>query len=109
MKKLKFQVKHDHIKLLKAMCVGWQDCGFGAPEIDPKRPYGNSSVLCDIGEIVGLKDKDEEKEWTDKETDYLYNLHREMETVLQICLVNNGVNIGTYTCEEYSNDWKLEK
>ena len=37
-----FEVKPEHIKLIKKMCISWQDCEFGAPAIDCKRPYGNS-------------------------------------------------------------------
>lgn len=53
----KFTVKPDHLKLLKKMCVGWRDCEFGAPEIDPKRPYGNSGVYGDIGQIQRITGK----------------------------------------------------
>ena len=48
-----FTVTEDHLKLIKNFCVGWQDCDFGAPEIDPKHPYGNSSVCSDIANILG--------------------------------------------------------
>jgi len=42
-------------KLLKNFQVRWNDCEFGAPEINPKRPYGNSDVEQDMLEILGLK------------------------------------------------------
>lgn len=47
-----FNLKEEHIKLLRAMYVGWSDCEYGAPEIDPKRPYGNSYVEGDVHEIL---------------------------------------------------------
>jgi len=50
-----FEVKKEHLALLKRMCVGWQNCEFGALEIDPKRPYGNSDVLQDMIEIIGME------------------------------------------------------
>ena len=35
-----FWLKEEHIKLLRAAYVQWNNCETGAPEIDPKRPYG---------------------------------------------------------------------
>ena len=50
----------EHIKLLRNMYVGWGYCEFGAPEIDPKRPYGNSHVIGDIHTILtGVNDADD--------------------------------------------------
>lgn len=52
MKTQTFTVTDEHVKLLRRFQVGWQDCETGAPEIDPKRPYGNSAVPEDIHEIL---------------------------------------------------------
>lgn len=41
-------------KLLKHANFQWNDCETGAPEIDPKRPYGNSNVEDDVREILDL-------------------------------------------------------
>lgn len=51
----KFTLTHEHIALLCShqTYVRWQDCETGAPEIDPKRPYGNSDVAGDVIEILG--------------------------------------------------------
>lgn len=130
MDKKKFEIKEEHLKLLKRMNVGWDDCEFGAPEIDPKRPYGNSSVEQDMIEILGLKElkegiyefvlfgdkwllKGEDKyniylEGADEEKllKKLNELHKETETALQICLTTQKFEIGKYEAEEYSNDWK---
>ena len=38
MDKKKFEVKLEHLKLLKRAYVRWEDCEFGAPSIDCKRP-----------------------------------------------------------------------
>jgi hypothetical protein len=68
-KETTFEVRPEHIKLMRRMCVDWDDCEFGAPEIDPKRPYGNSDVLQDIVEILGVKEfKDERFANSDSET-----------------------------------------
>jgi hypothetical protein len=92
-----FHLQEHHIKLARRMCVGWQDCETGAPEINPKRPYGNSGVAQDVAEIIG-------EEWPDGDAlsaddydrqreeiaDRMLALHSEMETALQIILGNAG-------------------
>ena len=107
-----FTVKSEHIKLLKRMCVGWQACETGAPEIDPKRPYGNSSVPEDIheiltGESIGGTDS-KRYDLTEKETDKYMKLHRETETALQILLFNLNIEPGKYEADDYIN-WKRIK
>ena len=102
----RFTLTKDHIKLLRKMCVGWQDCEAGAPEIDPKRPYGNSDVYDDIHEILTGKSFDDDDR---KEENRYIDLHRETETALQVVLSTGKFKAGTYECDEYGEDWKLVK
>jgi hypothetical protein len=106
------------------MCVGWNDCEFGAPEIDPKRPYGNSGVIGDMIEIFGKEVKrgifkvnvigkeyyivgGEDSEEMDELEDILKTLHRETETVLQIILSTGMFKEGRYKVKyEYGADWE---
>lgn len=92
-----FQLQEHHLKLARRMSVGWQDCETGAPEIDPKRPYGNSYVPRDIAEIIGVEWPDEEELSAaayDREREAIASrmmaIHSEMETVLLIILGNAG-------------------
>lgn len=122
----KFEIKEHHLKLLKRMYVGWNDYEFGAPEIDPKRPYGNSDVIDDMAEILRISkdkktvdfDKDyadeyddiqeyfDEAEWNEKTSEYLERIHREMRIVLQIVLATLSIETGFYERkDEYSNEW----
>ena len=48
-----FRLKEEHLTLLRRMYVYWEDCEYGAPAVDCKRPYGNSGVESDIAEILG--------------------------------------------------------
>lgn len=123
-KEIIFEVKREHLALLKRMCVGWQDCEFGAPEIDPKRPYGNSGVIGDMIEIFGKEVKrgifkvdvcgkeyyvtpDEDSEDMEELEKILNTLHKETETVLQIALVTGMFKEGKYKLKnEYGNDWE---
>lgn len=101
---LRFEVTEEHLKLMRRMYVGWQDCEYGAPEIDPKRPYGNSDVEGDIAEILGWTTFATDESWRDRAA----TLHREMQTVLQIVLAIGRIATGSYEkTERYRFDsWR---
>ncbi len=130
MDKEQFEIKKEHLLLLQKMYVGWNDCEFGAPEIDGKRPYGNSDVEQDMLEIIGLKELKEGiyeiklfgKKWMLKGEDKynidlegedeqklceeLNKLHEETKTVLQICLSTQSFKEGLYEADECSSKWE---
>lgn len=103
-----FTVTEDHLKLLQRMYVGWQDCEYGAPEIDPKRPYGNSDVEADIAEILGWGDgKEYPYDELDSDTRQMASiLHEETQTALQILLTNLTIEPGDYVADPYSTEWR---
>lgn len=96
---VEFTVTEDHLKLIRAMYVDWQDMEFGAPAIDPKRPYGNSDVTGDIARILGeqVPDGDEAERWFDENDERLTVLHHQTQTALQIVLSVGAFEAGTYT------------
>lgn len=125
MDKQRLEVKPEHLRLIQRFCE------FGAPEIDPKRPYGNSDVYQDMIEILGLRELKEGiyefelfgEKWLLKGEDkynlylegadegnllkLLRKLHEETEQVLQICFTTQTFKVGIYeTSSEYSDDWK---
>jgi hypothetical protein len=83
-----FHLSESHLILLQNMIVGWQDCEFGAPEINPKRPYGNSNVVEDVAALLGV----------DAESNYdvLEQLHKETKQALQIVLLTGLFEPGVY-------------
>ena len=92
-----FEVTEEHLKLLKHSHIMWRASEYGAPMIDPKRPYGNTSVESDIAEILG---------WDEEDSQRAEKLHRELETVLQIVLVTQTFEPGLYNIRnEYTTDW----
>lgn len=95
-------ITDDHLKLLSKMQVGWQEGDYGAPEINPKRPYGNSYVEGDICEILGWK-FDKDRGPSDDQCLRAANLHREMEDVLQVCLVHLAFRTGVYVQTDQYN------
>jgi hypothetical protein len=107
--KERYTVTEEHIKLLREAYVGWQNCEFGAPEIDPKRPYGNSFVYGDIAEILGIEGViiDEEKDYTDEQRDRMQEIHRGTENALEIALAVGYFKAGIYERTKYHRDWKL--
>lgn len=108
MSKKIFSVTEDHLKLLKRMYVSWNSCEYGAPEINPKRPYGNSDVEGDIAEILELElfeDNRGEKHLSKEQGEFINKIHNEMETVLQILVYNLSIEIGDYECNKYGSEW----
>ena len=92
-----FTLTENHIKLLRRMHVGWQDCETGAPEIDPKRPYGNSAVARDIAEILGEPVVEDVSGYMEAgQHKRLMRLHSETEMALQIVLVTGAFEPGEY-------------
>jgi len=129
-----FELKKVHLKLLKWMNIDYDEhTEFGAPEVDPKRPYGNSDVYQDMLEILGLKElkkgiyefKLNGKRWLlkgeDKYNIYLegpdeqdlcedlLKLHKDTAMALQIVLSTSKFEPGIYSTEDYTSEWKLIK
>ena len=113
-----FVLTEEHLKLMKAMVVGWCDDEYGAPEINPKRPYGNSDVANDIMELLNWNEfndmSEEDKEDFYESTQYAYlcecaeRIHAETETALQIALLTGEFKVGTYIrSKSWLDDWKL--
>ena len=111
-----FEIKEEHLKLLKRAYVSWDNCEFGAPAINCKRPYGNSDVLSDIAEIINFKPKIEYNEDEDEDEDevyfspeeekYLKSIHKETKMALQIILAVGKFEIGGYESDKYGDNWK---
>ena len=109
-----FELKQEHLDLLKEVFIDWQDCEFGAPAIDCKRPYGNSDVFDDIAEIINLKKKNnydyEEETWNEEAMNYMEDLHKQTRIALQIILKNKTFKLGLYKRNNsYENNWVFVK
>jgi hypothetical protein len=99
-----FTITDEHLKLSRRMYVSWDDCEYGAPAIDCKRPYGNSYVEGDMLEILDIEDPRKREdydgdEWDDIPEDIerrLNDLHHEMQVVLQIWLASGMIRTGTF-------------
>jgi hypothetical protein len=100
-----FTVTGEHLRLLRRAHVFWDEAEFGAPSIDPKRPYGNSNVYRDIAEILEVPEReweDEGRDWSlDTEWRFL-RLHVETAIALQIGLATGEFRTGRYVRDD---DW----
>lgn len=107
-----FVLTENHITLLRRAYVGWQNCETGAPEIDPKRPYGNSSVAIDVLEILGIKPVCPDCGYSDAQEEEGMKIHMETETALQIILETGSFVPGRYervSVEGWKKFWRLCK
>lgn len=116
--KLLFELTDEHIKLLQNAYISWEHCEYGAPAIDCKRPYGNSSVEADIIEILEWRDM---SDMSDEDWDALYDeegewgelmnrartVHAETETALQIILKCKTFEPGKFRrSETWRRNWE---
>lgn len=99
-----FVVTQYHIDLMKRMNIDWCYDEFGSPAVDPKRPFGNSSVYFDMLEILGLPEQDEYT-LTPDQTDYLDKIYAQTAIALQILVYFGSIEPGEYTREKYSSNW----
>jgi len=102
---LTFTLKKEHITLIQNFNVNWQNCETGAPIIDSKRPYGNSSVAYDVAELLGVKPKNDD-ELTYKQEDQLLRLHRQTQIALQVVLSSKSFKPGKFKRKNtYTGKW----
>jgi hypothetical protein len=109
-----FELKQYHLDLLKETYIDWDDCEYGAPAIDCKRPYGNSDVEDDIADIIKMPKKDNwdknEEMWNDEAQEKLQDIHKETQIALQIILHCQSFKLGKYRKkEDYGQEWEFVK
>lgn len=105
-----FVLTEQHLLLLSRAYVTWQDCETGAPEINPKRPYGNSDVAGDVAEILGWEVPDEDdQDALDALEDRAMNIHRETQTALQVVLTARSFEPGLYEAVGWDYVWRRAK
>ena len=105
-----FTMTEQHLTLLRNAYIEWSRCEWGAPAVDPKRPYGNGDLVQSIMELLGETGKacPHCGEALDKADDEHYRkLHRETQQALQVVLQTGSFVVGEYEASEYGIDWKL--
>ena len=119
----RFTIMEDHLKLLRNLEVEWNDTEFGSPSFDPKRPFGNSNVYKDmikaLGWILNISVNNiqvnydlscnfniDEDELPDELEEALFNLYRQLDIALEICLRTLSFEPGTYENDVYGDNWR---
>ncbi len=106
-----FTITEEHLTLLRGTWVVWNEEEYGAPQIDPKRPYGNSDVPLDIARLLGWEipttntHGPHDPAWDELAT-RARKIHEETETALQIVLSVGYFKPGRYVANFYRQDWK---
>lgn len=91
-----FEIKTHHLKLLQRAYVSWDNCEFGAPAINCKRPYGNSNVIEDIAEILKINKRKGYDVFSSDQEEKMSKIHKETQIALQICLILGRFEVGKY-------------
>lgn len=107
-----FEITRDHLILAQGMFMDWCGDEYGAPSVDPKRPYGNSDVEEDICELLGWPEEPRHPDYepyTDEQRSKARALHLEMKIVLQICLCTQAFIAARYQQKEKYDDTSWER
>jgi hypothetical protein len=110
---LTFDLTDEHVTLLRHAYVNWDDCEFGAPAINCKRPYGTSDALTDIAKLLhpefSSMREGAQADWLEDNADRLCSLHEQTQTALQIFLITGRMLPGRYVrSSPYDQrDWRL--
>ena len=113
----KFTVTEEHLKLLSRLQVEWNYSGTGVPIFNVESPYGNKGIYRDMLRILGWKievvlnnetydyfsDNDQIPKAIEEK---LYNIHKETEKALEICLRTRSFETGTYQSDVNESNWK---
>ena len=86
------KLTRDHIKLLQNAEWRWYNAEFGAPGIDPKRPFGFSGGQYEsMAEILGMElfeDSDGERYLSREQEDYVSKVWSELLDAIKIIMEN---------------------
>ena len=107
----RFTLTLAHLKLLRQANIQWIDLEWGAPGIDPKRPYGNSDCEMSIAEILGwpLVVTRAGADITPEQSAKAQELHKQMKDALAVFLRCATMLPGDFAASAYSQDWKEAK
>lgn len=105
--RLTFTLCVEHLQLAARFNVRWEseadtESGYGVPQVDGKRPYGNSDVAADLVEILGDGAVDAASE--EQQAVEYRGLHDDMRHATEIIL-QHGHAIGEYVCDRYERVW----
>ncbi|MBN1934604.1 MAG: hypothetical protein JW934_08055 [Anaerolineae bacterium] len=112
-----FFLEEYHLKLIQRLCIfpycgEKRDWGYPVPAVGFNRPFGNSDVIGDVAEIVGVEPEgdpidDEYQVFSEAQEKYLLGLIAEVTTALLVCTSNLSFQPGVYARQGAWDDWRL--
>lgn len=106
----RFTLTNEHLLLIQRMSVHFDDSAYdGAPTVNIKRPYGNSDVMNDVAEIIGIEKAEDdygEKYFPKGTLERCEKLHKETAKALQVCVAAQSFEAGEYISDDYRDNWR---
>ena len=101
-----FSLKKEHIDLLGEAYISWNDCEFGASEINPKRPYGDSDVCNSIGKILNVEGTEEGGHYSFPQIDFFCELHKQTQIALHLILKYKSFKLRSFKRKNSYDEWE---
>jgi len=103
-----FELKEEHVKLINRMHFFWDKSFIGAPFVSTYRPYGNSDSEGDIADILGIAPEKSQDEgyWSSEQLEFMYSIHDETKTAIQVVLSTKSFEPGTYESQDFGISWE---
>jgi len=106
-----FELCQEHLDLLSSgNCTFDSSCETGSAGFECKRPFGNSYVVGDIAELLGIKPDDEEEGFTSDEESGLLAWYYELPDAMNIIFTLRTFKLGVYQATgSWPTVWKRKK
>ena len=114
---IKFELKENHIKLLKHL--DWKigdNNGIENKEVENETPYGGLSLVEDIGLMLYGKPEGEfdplssyERQYSEEQIKEIEDLYSELPLALQVILYLGTFQVGHYKKNWNQNNWREYK
>lgn len=103
---MKFILKTEHLALAEYLnfqtTVVTDSTDIFRPVIDIKRPFGNSSILLDVCEILGYSRDEKTGGYSEEDMDRAEMLLIELPVALHVILKNRTFELGEYEVDEHT-------
>lgn len=108
MNRRRFELKQYHVELLKRSNITRNELEWGAPSIDPKRPFGNGDIVRDMAPILGIEsfESDEGQVYPKGALERCRAVLLELEEALQVVLSSGSFEPGTYEAEQWTRKFR---
>lgn len=107
-----FKLTQEHIALMKELRFYYEDdCEYGGPSVDMKRPFGNSGrtqIVRDMAEALGIPDDkvcDRDGELIEPEASRIEGIYRELPKAIECVFRSGSMEPGIFEAPRYTSKW----